>query len=43
MANAAIDPNPTNEFILGDLFPKAFIPSNSNSTIHINLFSHLAF
>jgi len=43
MENAAMDPNPTNEFILGDLFPKAFMPSNSNSTIYIYLFQSFVF
>lgn len=33
MANAAIDPNPTKEFIFGDLFVNAFRPSKSRSAI----------
>jgi len=35
MMNAAIEPNPTREFMLGDPFLNAFRPSKSNSeTFH---------
>lgn len=37
MIKAAIEPNPTREFIFGDPFLNAIRPSNSNSETPVNL------